>query len=118
MRLQSHVWVSAFLRQVATSGGQAVLLRRGEASAGAIFIKVARLDGTADLYSPALSLSLEGPAARCWQAEFGDGPVTEGEVDAFIKAQLSYDADIWVVEIEDRGGQHFLGDQLVDPQSL
>lgn len=112
MRLQSHIFVSSFLRQVAAAGGQAVLMRRGEASAGAIYIKISRLDGTADLYSPALSLSEQSRHERLFQSEFTGGPQSEAEVDAFLKAQISYDADLWVIEVEDREGRHYLDDLL------
>ncbi len=112
MRLQSHVWVAAYLRLVDTNGAAALLFRRGEASAGAIYVKVSRLDGTADLYSPALSLTETGSHDRSWQLEFGSSPRTETEVDGFLKAQVGYDADIWIIEVEDAEGRHFLGDQF------
>ena len=46
MRLHSHMWVSAFIRQVNNGGASAMLTRRGEATAGAIYIKVALLAPT------------------------------------------------------------------------
>src|SRR5690348_11674941 len=53
MRLKSGIWVSAYLRRCQIEGASAVLRRRGAEEAGAIFIKVSRLDGSADLYGPA-----------------------------------------------------------------
>ena len=53
MRLKSGIWVAAYLRRCAVEGAAAVLRRRGAEEAGAIFIKVDRLDGTADIYGPA-----------------------------------------------------------------
>ena len=52
-RLTSDFWVSAYLRQAAFDGLVAVLRRRGAREAGAIFVKLDRLDGTAALYGPA-----------------------------------------------------------------
>ena len=49
MRLRSDIWVSAYLRRCAAQGVVAVLRRRGAAEAGAIFVKLDRLDGTAAL---------------------------------------------------------------------
>jgi hypothetical protein len=53
MRLKSEVWVSAYVRRCFVEGVFAVVRRRGAEEAGAIFIKVNRLDATADVYGPA-----------------------------------------------------------------
>ncbi len=46
MRLKTGIWVAAYLRRCQVEGVAAVLRRRGAEEAGAIFIKVSRLDGT------------------------------------------------------------------------
>lgn len=124
MRLHSHIWVSAFIRQVNTAGANAVLTQRGEATAGAIYIKVSLLDRTAHLYSPAPLFLMEEAQKtkseitqdidRCWHSEFGIESQDEFEIDQFIRQQTQYDPDIWVIEIEDREGRHFLDNQLID----
>ena len=38
--------------------------------------------------------------------------VGESEVDALLAREASFDSDMWLVEVEDRGGRHFLDDQL------
>jgi len=124
MRLHSHIWVSAFIRQVNTAGASAVLTQRGEATAGAIYIKVALLDRTARLYSPAPLFLLEETKQvkneitqdidRVWHSEFGSEPRDEFEIDQFLRQQTQYDPDIWLIEVEDREGRHFLDNQLID----
>ena len=47
MRLKSELWVKAYLRRCRTGDADALLVRRGDTDAGAIYIKVSRLDGTA-----------------------------------------------------------------------
>jgi hypothetical protein len=59
-RLRSDFWVSAYLRRCAVEGVEAALRKRGAAEAGAIFVKVDRLDGTASLYGPAPQLEDNG----------------------------------------------------------
>ena len=53
MRLKSGIWVAAYIRRCQVEGAQAMLRRRGAEEAGAVFIKVSRLDGTAEVYGPA-----------------------------------------------------------------
>lgn len=112
MRLHSSIWVAAFLRQVASAGAIAVLTRRGEETAGAIYIKVSLLDGTAQLYSPAPLFDQVRGNDRAWYAEYKDETLPEREIDSFLAGQAAVDQDIWIVEVEDREGRHFLGDQL------
>lgn len=123
MRLHSHIWVSAYIKKVNLHGASAVLLRRGEATAGAIYVKVSRLNQTAELFSPAPLFMIEeqtnkingsNEIDRCWLSEFGKAPQPELEIDAFLKKQAEYDADIWVIEVEDPEGRHFLDEQLID----
>ena len=53
MRLKSGIWVAAYLRRCNVEGVFAAVRRRGAEEAGAIFIKINRLDGTGTLYGPA-----------------------------------------------------------------
>ena len=53
MRLKSGIWVAAYLRRCNIEGAAAVVRRRGANEAGAIFIKINKLDGAAVLYGPA-----------------------------------------------------------------
>ena len=58
MRLKSGIWVAAYLRRCNVEGAFAAVRRRGADEAGAVFIKISRLDGTATLYGPALAIHL------------------------------------------------------------
>ena len=53
MRLKSSIWVAAYLRRCQTEGIFGAVRRRGAVEAGAVFVKVALLDGNAVLYAPA-----------------------------------------------------------------
>ena len=46
MRLKTALWVAAYLRRCHVEGIFAVVRRRGAEEAGAVFVRVSRLDGT------------------------------------------------------------------------
>ena len=107
MRLKSGIWVAAYLRRCQVEGAQAVLRRRGAEEAGAIFIKLNRLDGTLTVLSPA-----QRGEDRVWTRPLGDTADEQRCSDYFAK-QLRFDPDIWIVEIEDRLGRFFVDEPIV-----
>ena len=109
MRLKSAIWVAAYLRRRHIDGTFAVVRRRGAEEAGAVFIKINRLDGTAELYGPAPQSAFQQsrPADRAFTACFAQ-PVPEAEVDAYLAREIRFDSDLWIVEVEDRSGSHLL----------
>ena len=110
MRLKSNIWVAAYLRRCQVEGISAVLRRRGAEEAGAIFVKVSRLDGTADLYGPAPMSAFDEarPSERVYSPALKGLPLPEAEVEAYLTRQIRFDPDLWIVEVEERGGRHFL----------
>lgn len=113
MRLKSSIWVAAYLRRCQAEGVFAALRRRGAEEAGAVFIKVNRLNGTADLYGPAPQAVFDEahPLERAF-VPMPKQPASDAEVEAALSRQLRFDPDLWIVEVEDPAGRHFL-DQVV-----
>lgn len=105
-RLRSDFWVSAYLRRCGVEGLDAALRKRGSPEAGAIFVKVDHLDGTASLYGPAPQLFLEDGDERLFS------PILQGvtplDVEERMARELRFDSDLWLVEVDDRQGRHFL----------
>jgi hypothetical protein len=115
MRLKSAIWVSAYVRRCNIEGASAVMRRRGAEEAGAIFIKLNRLDGTAELFGPAPQSSFDDahPTDRAFCRSFGATPVAEEKVEERLVKEVRFDPDAWIVEVEDRAGRHFL-DAVID----
>jgi hypothetical protein len=112
MRLRAEFWVKAYIRRCAVEGASAVVVRHGDDDAGAIFIKVDRLDGTCRLFGPAPA-GLEGAESdRRWNELLSAGAGT-AEADAVLAREARFDSDMWLIEVEDRRGRHFLDDSLV-----
>lgn len=115
MRLKSGLWVAAYIRRCHIEGAFAAVRRRGAEEAGAIFIKLNRLDGTADLYAPAPQSAFDEarPADRAFVHKGKGQPQPEADVEASLTREIRFDPDVWIVEVEERAGRHFL-DNLVD----
>ncbi|MGH6994925.1 MAG: DUF1491 family protein [Stellaceae bacterium] len=111
MRLKSGIWVAAYLRRCQVEGAPAVVRRRGAEEAGAVFIIINRLDGTASLYGPAPQSVFDDtqPAERWFSVMLGGAaPVAEAAIEARLVREIDFDPDVWIVEVEDRAGRHFL----------
>jgi hypothetical protein len=114
MRVKSEIWIRAYLRRCQAEGVSVVIVRRGDEAAGAIFICVDRLDGTVLLYGPAPAGRVESEAERRWVSCFGPQPVEEEKAKEYLSRQQKFDPDLWIIEVEDKAGRHFLGDLAVD----
>ncbi|MCU0832411.1 MAG: DUF1491 family protein [Rhizobiaceae bacterium] len=99
-RLASGIWVAALLRRINQAGGFATVLRRGDETAGAIYVQHRGRDGTC---------SLAGPAPQSdWTEQLGQGRRFEwrleaqaiDRIDALIAQELRLDGDLWLVEVE------------------
>jgi hypothetical protein len=112
MRLKSKIYVQALIRRAEVQGAAAYLLRSGAEEAGAVFIKINRLDGTCEVLSPAQRLGSEGEGERFWTRPLGAN-ADEAAAAEYFARQLRFDPDIWIVEIEDREGRVFV-DEAID----
>jgi hypothetical protein len=108
MRLKSAIWVAGYVRRCHVEGAFAAVRRRGAEDAGAVFVKVSRLDGTADLYTPAPQSAFEDarPADRLFVRAFAGR--ADADVEAYLVREIRFDPDVWIVEVEERSGRHFL----------
>lgn len=104
-RLTSDFWVRAYLRRLEMAAIPAHLVARGDATAGAVLVKLATLDGRARLFQRSFDLA---SGRRAWVV-LADGP--EAEVDAAVARQRRTDPDLWVVEIESRTGRTLLDEE-------
>jgi hypothetical protein len=114
MRLKSEIWVKAYLRRCAAHGASGVVARHGDDDAGAIFIKVVRPDQMAAVFSPAPAGLKDADFDRRWVSRFAQGFVADREAEDLLRQEMRFDSDLWIVEIEDREGRHFLGDELIE----
>lgn len=110
MRLKTALWVAAYLRRCQVEGAFAVVRRRGAEEAGAVFVRISRLDGTSDLFGPAPQSTLDTSrgADRLFTASFAQQPAPDAAVEAKLASEMKFDPDVWIVEVEEPSGQNFL----------
>jgi len=101
-RLTADFWVHAYLTRLRLADIPAFVTARGDATAGAVLVKLNTLDGGARAFQRSVDLLTGEPA---WMV------LTEGDetdVDGAISRQRGFDPDLWVIEVEDRQGRHLL----------
>lgn len=105
MRLSTDVWVAALIRRAELGGGFAAVIRKGDFQGGAVLVKVLdRRAGRADLYAEAVRGER---GERVWMRPVAAG-ADEAALDAYADRALRFDPDLWIVEIDDPQGRHFL----------
>ena len=101
-RLTTEIWVAAYLTRCRLATIPAFIVQKGDATAGAVIVKLNTLDGRAISFQRSFDLMT---GARKWVVLVEGG---EPEVDASIASQRGFDPDLWVIEIEDKEGRHLL----------
>lgn len=102
MRLTADIWVSAYLTRLRLQEIPAFVVAKGDATAGAVLVKLNTLDGRACCYQRSFDLMT---GERQWMV-LAQG--SEADVDASVSKQRSFDPDLWVIEVEDKQGRHLL----------
>ena len=107
-RLKAGIFVRATIRRAEVAGASAYVVRKGVEEAGAVFLKISRLDGTCTV----LDQVRRGDGDLAWVKPLGEW-VDEERARAYFDKQIKLDPDIWIVEIEDREGRAFVDDPIL-----
>ena len=107
-RLKTNLRVTALLRLAQASGAFAVVLRRGDPDAGALWVIVRK---GVELFRYMEAMGMSG--RREW---YQDGPFDEAELQLKTNKAVDRDPDLWIIEIEDSEGRAFLDGELPKAQ--
>ncbi len=107
--LPTDLWIAAHIRQAVKEGVPMIVVHKGDASRGSIFLKINRLDGTAQIMS---QLRMEDELVWCPMGGF----LPESEADSYLAEQTAFDPDVWIVEIEDRQGRLWFPGRIVNEE--
>ena len=107
-RLKAGIFVRALIRRVEVNGASAFVVRSGSEEAGAIILKVSKLNGSVLVLNQARNAKGE----LVWAQALG-GWSEDARAAAWCDKQVSFDPDLWIVEIEDREGRAFVDEAIV-----
>ena len=105
-RVRTDMLVSAVLRQASAELVDCVMLRRGNAEAGAILLHIDALDGRHQLLARVLDFDgnyswrpvVAGGDGSCWAAR--------ETVEARLAREMDIDPDAFVLAVQDRQGRN------------
>jgi hypothetical protein len=104
-RLATGVWVAAYLARLRMAGMAAYVVAKGDATAGAVVVKVVLPGGRGKAMVRGFDLA---SGARLWRV-LAEGD--ECEVDALLQRERGRDPDLWVIDVEDASGLALLGEE-------
>ena len=105
-RVKAEIYVQALVRRV-NAECVGVVARRGDTDAGGIYVRVNRLDGRSGLLVAFTDINGE----RSWRV-LASHLTPDHQIEDMLDREIARDPDMWVVEIEDKQGRHFLEEKV------
>ena len=94
--LASHMIVESYIKTLNQGGKFAYLRKRGDNDRGLITLLFDHLDGTATAYSQ----SRDFMTGELSLTRVHNSPISTADMGVWLEKQISFDNDIWVVDIE------------------
>ena len=101
-RLNTDVIVSAALRQAASHGIFAAILRKGDERAGTIFMEVEKSPSEMRLLARQMNYDNEYE----WVCITGEAWVSHVDIQDRLSREIEYDPDCWIISVQDREGRN------------
>jgi len=108
-RLPTELWVKAHVKRCSVEGVPVIVARRGDPHSGIVILKLNQLEAGCRVMSQ--MRDLEGKLG--WLEALDGALIPEAEADAYIARQAERDPDLWVIEIEDREGRHWVDGDVI-----
>jgi hypothetical protein len=94
-RIKAGLWVAAALRLGTADNKPGMVIRKGDTDAGGVLVILRGRTG-----NMALTQFRDAGGEMAWLRGTGPEPVDEAATDAYVKKQISYDTDLWVIEFD------------------
>lgn len=102
-RLATGLLVNALIRRAEGAGGSAMVLARGDATAGAVLLLLVERGANPRFVERGLGPDGSPALIASGPREFAD----EGEVTAYWRRRRERDSDLWVVELDIAQAERF-----------
>lgn len=103
-RLPAHLEVSAMIRAVEAAGGFAMVIKKGDATAGIILVIACEKGMDTRLYERVPDLDL----GRKWLETKRQNPEKPFEFKDYIDRRIDRDSDCWVIELDIANATRFI----------
>lgn len=112
-RVKAGLWVRGQIGICQANGITAMVVHKGNEDAGAVLLKLNRFAGGCFVYSRVTTMEGELGWMQVAGAALGDRE-TEMQCDDYCRRQVSFDRDVWVLEVEDHKAQYELDALIVE----
>ena len=102
-RLQSSIMVTALIRRAEAEGGNAAVLAKGDASAGAILVILAERGRKMRI----LERLLQPSGSYAWQTTGNQALANSEEEQKFLAQRRRFDTDLWILELDVPSAERF-----------
>ncbi len=111
----TRTWIDALARRANVAGAFATISHIGDDQRGDVIIMTRDINGLVRLFGKA-------PPGLHDETTFEQltpdaSQMSEAEATKYVNRRLSYDSDLWVIEIDDKEGRHFLTEKVINAQS-
>jgi hypothetical protein len=105
-RLASGLFVSALMRRTQAQGGHAILMARGDESAGAILIQLLEKGQFYGLFERVMALE----TGYSWQRVGPQVIDNIREIDDYLMRRQARDPDLWLIELDIANGERLIAE--------
>jgi hypothetical protein len=107
-RVTSAIMVSALVRRVNQQGGSAMVLAKGDPTAGAILLITYEKAANPRFFERGIGPDGEAALVASGPSAIAD----ESEVSAYWKRRRDRDSDLWVVELDIAQAERFIAETM------
>lgn len=108
-RLATSAWVGALIRRVHAAGDTAVVVAKGDATAGAVLLVHRRRNGLTTVWSAVP----QATGQRAWRPTAEQNGDDLEKIEEYLARQRRYDPDLWIVELNIEELARFIDEPLL-----